>query len=45
LTRAVRDDDTDVAQTMVKLEGNFVDLAFWLGEIDGMKPEGIRAYG
>jgi hypothetical protein len=29
---------------MVKLEGNFVDLAFWLGEIDGVKPKEIRAY-
>jgi ribonucleoside-diphosphate reductase beta chain len=39
-----RDDITDVARTMVKLEENFIDLAFGLGEIDGMKPEEIRAY-
>lgn len=44
VTRAVRDDITDVAQTMVKLEENFVDLAFGLGEIEGMKPQEIRAY-
>ena len=44
VTRAVRDDITDIAQTMVKLEENFVDLAFGLGEIDGMKPEEVRAY-
>jgi ribonucleoside-diphosphate reductase beta chain len=29
---------------MVKLEENFVDLAFGLGDIEGMKPEEIRAY-
>ena len=28
----------------VKLEENFVDLAFGLGEISGMKPGEIRAY-
>jgi ribonucleoside-diphosphate reductase beta chain len=44
VTRAVRDDIADVAQTMVKLEENFVDLAFGLGGIDGMKPEEIHAY-
>jgi len=44
VTHAVRDDITDVAQTMVKLEENFVDLAFGLGEIEGMTAEEIRAY-
>jgi ribonucleoside-diphosphate reductase beta chain len=44
VTRAVRDDITDVAKTMVKLEENFVGLAFGLGGIEGMKPEEIRAY-
>src|SRR6201986_1886360 len=44
VTRAVRDDITDVAKTMVKLEENFVDLAFGLGEIEGMKPQEIQAY-
>jgi ribonucleoside-diphosphate reductase beta chain len=44
VTRAVRDDIVDVARTMVKLEENFVDLAFGLGDIEGMKPEEIRAY-
>src|ERR1700754_1575404 len=44
VTRAVRDDIVDVAKTMVKLEESFVDLAFGLGEIEGMKPEHIHAY-
>jgi ribonucleoside-diphosphate reductase beta chain len=44
VTRSVRDDITDVAQTMVKLEENFVDLAFGIGKIEGMKPEEIQAY-
>jgi len=44
LTRAVRDDIVDVARTMVKLEENFVDLAFSLGDIEGMKPEEIHTY-
>ncbi|WP_276325034.1 ribonucleotide-diphosphate reductase subunit beta [Bradyrhizobium yuanmingense] len=44
VTRAVRDDIVDVAKTMVKLEENFVDLAFGLGKIEGMRAEQIHAY-
>jgi ribonucleoside-diphosphate reductase beta chain len=44
LTTAVRDDIIDVAKTMVKLEENFVDLAFSLGEVEGMRPEEIHFY-
>ncbi|WP_456639187.1 ribonucleotide-diphosphate reductase subunit beta [Bradyrhizobium sp. USDA 10063] len=44
VTRSVRDDIVDVAKTMVKLEENFVDLAFGLGKIEGMRPEQIHAY-
>jgi ribonucleoside-diphosphate reductase beta chain len=44
VTRAVRDDIVDVAKTMVKLEENFVDLAFGIGDIEGMKPDEIHAY-
>ncbi|WP_050632128.1 ribonucleotide-diphosphate reductase subunit beta [Bradyrhizobium viridifuturi] len=44
VTRAVRDDVVDVAKTMVKLEENFVDLAFGMGKIEGMCPEQIHAY-
>jgi len=44
VTAAVRDDIIDVAKTMVGLEESFVDLAFGLGEIKGMRPEQIQAY-
>ena len=44
LTAGVRDDIIDVARTMVGLEEKFIDLAFGLGEIDGMTASEIRAY-
>ena len=44
VTRAVQDDIIDVAKTMVSLEERFIDLAFGLGEIEGMCAEDIRAY-
>ena len=44
VTKAVRDDIIDVAKTMVGLEEGFVDLAFSLGEIQGMTPADIKAY-
>jgi ribonucleoside-diphosphate reductase beta chain len=44
VTKTVRDDIVDVARTMVGLEERFVDLAFGLGEIEGMRPEQIQAY-
>jgi ribonucleoside-diphosphate reductase beta chain len=44
VTKTVRDDIVDVAKTMVGLEERFVDLAFGLGEIKGMKPADIKAY-
>jgi len=44
VTKAVADDIVDVAKTMVGLEEGFVDLAFGLGEIEGMKAEHIKAY-
>src|SRR6266481_3617691 len=44
VTRAVRDDILDVAKTMVGLEERFVELAFSLGDVEGMRPEQIRAY-
>ncbi len=44
VTRGVRDDIVDVAKTMVNLEESFVDLAFSLGEVEGMRPEQIQAY-
>jgi len=44
VTRSVRDDIVDVAKTMVGLEENFVDLAFGLGEIQGMRASDIHSY-
>jgi len=44
VTPAVRDDIIDVAKTMVGLEENFVDLAFGLGEIEGMTAQDIKSY-
>jgi len=44
LTPAVRNDILEVAKTMVRLEERFVDLAFGLGEIDGMTAEDIKSY-
>src|SRR5882757_893894 len=42
--KSVRDDIIDVAKMMVGLESRFVDLAFGLGEVQGMRPEHIHAY-
>ena len=44
VTRAVRDDIIDVAKTMVGLEERFIELAFSLGDVEGMRPVEIRAY-
>src|SRR6201989_2231725 len=44
VTHTVRDDIVDVAKTMVGLEERFVDLAFGLGDIEGMRADEIQAY-
>jgi len=44
VTKPVRDDIIDVAKTMVGLEEGFVDLAFGLGEIEGMSAADIKSY-
>ena len=44
VTKAVRDDIVEVAKTMVGLEERFVDLAFGLGEIQGMNAADIKSY-
>lgn len=44
LSQAVKDDIVDVAKTMVALEERFVELAFELGDVQGMNAEGIKAY-
>jgi len=44
LTRAVRNDILDVARTMVGLEERFIDLAFALGDVEGMRADDIKKY-
>src|ERR1700754_4023431 len=44
VTQAVRDDIIDVAKTMVKLEHDFVELAFGIGGIEGMNAQDIKSY-
>ena len=44
VSNAVRDDIIDVAKTSVALEERFVELAFSLGEVEGMRPHEIKAY-
>jgi len=44
VTKSVREDIREVASTMVGLEENFVDLAFGLGDIQGMTPKDIKSY-
>lgn len=44
LTKSVRDDILDVAETMVVLEEAFVDLAFGIGDIEGMAADDIKSY-
>ncbi|MBX9760781.1 MAG: ribonucleotide-diphosphate reductase subunit beta [Beijerinckiaceae bacterium] len=44
VTRAVRDDIVETARTMVGLEDRFIDLAFDLGDVEGMTPQEIKNY-
>lgn len=44
VTKSVAEDIIDVAQTMVRLEDRFVDLAFELGTVEGMTAEDIQNY-
>lgn len=43
-TKSVQQDIMDVGETMVGLEDKFVELAFELGEVDGMTAEDIKQY-
>ncbi len=43
VTRPVRDDILNVAKTMVSLEERFGDLAFGLGDIEGMRATDMSA--
>lgn len=44
VTKSVRSDILDVAKTMVLLEDKFIELAFELGDIEGMSAHDISAY-
>ena len=44
LTKADKDDIADVCQTTIRLEDNFIDLAFEMGPVEGMKPKDIKKY-
>lgn len=44
VSKSVREDILDVAETMVSLEDKFTDLAFELGDIEGMRAEDIKKY-
>lgn len=44
VTKAVANDIIEVGKTMVDLEDKFVDLAFELGDVEGMRAEDIKNY-
>ena len=44
VTKAVQDDILDVATTMVGLEDKFIDLAFEMGDVEGMNASDIKNY-
>jgi ribonucleoside-diphosphate reductase beta chain len=44
VTKSVADDILDCCQTVIKLEDNFIDLAFDMGPVEGMTPNDIKNY-
>ena len=44
VTAGVEDDILDCAQTVVRLEDRFIDLAFEMGTVEGMTPPDIKQY-
>lgn len=44
VTKAVKDDIVDVAQTIIRLEDKFIELAFSLGDIDGLSLIDMKNY-
>lgn len=44
VTPSVISDIIDICQTVVNLEDQFIDLAFELGEVQGMAPHDIKTY-
>jgi ribonucleoside-diphosphate reductase beta chain len=44
LTQEVKDDITECCKTVVRMEDKFIDLAFEMGEVEGMTPDDIKQY-
>ncbi len=44
VTPPVRDDIVDCAKTVVGLEDKFIDLAFEMGDVEGMRADDIKTY-
>lgn len=44
LTKSVQDDIVDIGKTVVSMEDKFIDLAFEMGEVEGMTPDDIKQY-
>ena len=44
LTQSVKDDIVECCRTVVGLEDKFIELAFEMGEVEGMTPEDIKQY-
>jgi len=44
VTKAVADDIMGCCETVVGLEDRFIDLAFEMGDVQGMTPQDIKAY-
>jgi ribonucleoside-diphosphate reductase beta chain len=44
LTPSVKDDIVDCCKTVVGLEDKFIDLAFEMGDVEGMTPDDIKQY-
>lgn len=44
LTQSVKDDIVDCCKTVIKLEDKFIDLAFEMGDVEGMTPQDIKSY-
>jgi ribonucleoside-diphosphate reductase beta chain len=44
LTQEVKDDITECCETVVRMEDKFIDLAFEMGDVEGMTPDDIKQY-
>ena len=44
LTKTVKDDIVDCCKTVVGLEDKFIELAFEMGDVEGMTPDDIKRY-